>query len=529
MSLQRHQLFVSRKEAVRAIQDMALADGKRAVVDLKRSGGRYFVMKCASPTSCTFQVRVLKCSEVRQGFWISSLNTEHLGCTGVAKPTQYQVHEFKVVRAAIHSNARVPAGDVIRMVADLERVVVPKRMMYRAKDLCIDATSGSYSEGYNLLSSLLQRFDVLNGCTSLLKWEDGVFWGAMICNPLARTFRSCVQHVTGIDGAHMKHRQYNGVMLVLIGRDGNNHNIVLAVGLVPSETAEAYDWFLQGCHINGINLHGIPVFCDRGSAILASRFSELKLIHCTRHIVQNVKTVCSSAFNVDLQRLLWDAQRSPTCDSYLSALRILSLKLPRAADYVEAIDPGTWALYPHLHTTPLYGWRTTNFVEAANSEALPARSKDPYHFFVHQMDDMMTTACTHKKNARIWREQGRVVTPHAQCLLDSQEKLAPRYQVYESSETVLYIKNPSKSASAKRRVDIAARTCTCGYVLQMGVPCRHIIRALMTTNRMCELYDCFADFYKNVDRIWLPRLAASRAVVPERLDAAIAEKMVRSA
>ncbi|OQR97380.1 hypothetical protein ACHHYP_20579 [Achlya hypogyna] len=165
-------------------------------------------------------------------------------------------------------------------------------------------------------------------------------------------------HVVGIDGARMKSRDFPGTMLVLVGRNGDNRNVVLAVALVPSETAEAYDWFLSSCQKNDVQLDGTPILCDRGTAILASR------------------------------------------TAFFSTLARLGQSLPSAAAYDNKIDPTTWAIYPHIHTTPLYGWRTTNFVESTNSEALPARDMDPFHFLLHYMEDMMTTAYTHRTKAQ---------------------------------------------------------------------------------------------------------------------------------
>jgi hypothetical protein len=43
------------------------------------------------------------------------------------------------------------------------------------------------------------------------------------------------QNILGIDVTFMKHQVFTEVMLVLVGRDGDNHNIMLAVALCESE------------------------------------------------------------------------------------------------------------------------------------------------------------------------------------------------------------------------------------------------------------------------------------------------------
>lgn len=47
----------------------------------------------------------------------------------------------------------------------------------------------------------------------------------------------------GFDGAHAKHSKYNGVVLSLLGRDGNNKNITLATALVNVENEANILWF----------------------------------------------------------------------------------------------------------------------------------------------------------------------------------------------------------------------------------------------------------------------------------------------
>ncbi|OQR85844.1 hypothetical protein ACHHYP_20536 [Achlya hypogyna] len=265
-----------------------------------------------------------------------------------------------------------------------------------------------------------------------------------------------MQKVLGIDGTHMKHRLYNGVILALVGRDGNNQNIVLTVGVVPSETAEGYNWFLDRCRANGLQVDDILISCDRCTAIFASTLADLNSIHFIRHAIQNVKTECSSSFGIELQRLVWEAQSCQNEGALRSTMTILRNVLPRAANYLEAIEPATRVLFPHLHSTPLYGWRTTNIVESTNSASIPTREMDPFHFLVYRMAAMMAEAC-------LWQRKGHIITPYATTLLTAQHKQAPLCSVLESSSTRLYINDTSAPVTAKRRVDLAFRTYTCGY------------------------------------------------------------------
>ena len=50
--------------------------------------------------------------------------------------------------------------------------------------------------------------------------------------------------VFGFDGTHSRHGKYNGVILSLVGRDGNDQNITLATAFVHVENKDNIAWFL---------------------------------------------------------------------------------------------------------------------------------------------------------------------------------------------------------------------------------------------------------------------------------------------
>ena len=73
---------------------------------------------------------------------------------------------------------------------------------------------------------------------SLSKWEqdgDGKFTRAFRSHPFVARHQHHGQVVVGIDGAFMKHQVYKEQMVILVGRDGQNYNITLAVALCESE------------------------------------------------------------------------------------------------------------------------------------------------------------------------------------------------------------------------------------------------------------------------------------------------------
>lgn len=92
----------------------------------------------------------------------------------------------------------------------------------------------------------------------------------------------------GIDCALSKGTVYDGVQMLLMGSDDNMNKLTLVCALVPAEDGESYRWFFSVLLRVGMDFTGVPVFCDRNTALLfvADDFG-LELRYCTLHIIRN--------------------------------------------------------------------------------------------------------------------------------------------------------------------------------------------------------------------------------------------------
>ena len=78
------QKWGERKEGTNFIQDIALKQGKRAIVH--KRGGTMNQFICSSPTPCCWKVNLIKTRRKTESFWyVSSANLNHVNCTGVPK------------------------------------------------------------------------------------------------------------------------------------------------------------------------------------------------------------------------------------------------------------------------------------------------------------------------------------------------------------------------------------------------------------------------------------------------------------
>jgi hypothetical protein len=296
LCLRRKMQFTTRPIATQHIKDFALAQGKCAMTstDPSKTGGSSTLYVCSSATPCSFYVRVVKTQRRNCNFiYIGSFNAAHEGCSGVPKPTTRQVSRMQTAVAAVHSDSALQGPSLSAKIQALEGITVPMRTLYRAREVLLQDTSSDYLNGCQRVKSLLQLFNKANpgSCMDFQLSPDGRFRRAFLSHPDVEHITPASQRVLGVDGAFLKHKGADNVMLVMVGRDGNLENILLAVAICPSEDEENCLWFFEWCQRAGISVRELPVFSDRGSGLIAAASKMgITLHYCTRHIIGNMKS-----------------------------------------------------------------------------------------------------------------------------------------------------------------------------------------------------------------------------------------------
>lgn len=282
----RSMLWTTGKAAVNAIKDLALVEQKTAIVNCK--GGTFRRMRCSSATTCSWFVNVsLTRRKAQTNFWhVTTANLNHRNCTGTSTPSQRQLAASSVLRSAVIADINV-SGPTLNSQLQLAANISANRMkLYRAKqDVLCDVFSDNL-QFIEYLPSFMVAFAAQNPgtFTGIQRDTDGCFTRAiMVLVPV--WFRSGLR-IYGVDAAHMKHRKYNGVQIVLVARDGNLRNRIAAVALAPVEDHANYFWFFDAVLSRGFPLRDVPVFSDRHTGIISAA-TELRVfnIFCTRHII----------------------------------------------------------------------------------------------------------------------------------------------------------------------------------------------------------------------------------------------------
>ena len=107
----------------------------------------------------------------------------------------------------------------------------------------------------------------------------------------------------------------------------------------------------------------------------------------------------------------------------------------------------------------------------------------PFEFLERLCEKLVTDAFDRAANAERWRKRGSEVTPGAKVQYDKQAADLGVYLVIKSCNDVSFVINKQVRPRTMRRVTFSTRTCTCSYMDQNGIPCRHLIAALAEHNK----------------------------------------------
>ncbi|DAZ97162.1 TPA: hypothetical protein N0F65_004012 [Lagenidium giganteum] len=485
------------------------------MLDNKTSGGSNFTYRCKSPTPCSFYVTVVRSrSAKRKDFLISSMNLAHEGCTGSEKATLRQAADSAEARKAILENPNITAVKLQSILKDVDGVDIPVRMCHRVRENLLKELDERYAKSYGVLKALLTAFQQLNP-SSFADFEvndEGEFLRAFLLAPYAKTLQNLGPNVMGIDSVDYKCKGYKGKLLVLVTTDGNNETVMLALALSPATRDDNYAWFFRCCQQGGLTMHNVPLFCDPRTSLAHSLLyadptleGHVVLVYSVKHMIEDMAARFGSYFGPEQQAFIWRAQDADTKEQFDYNMQRLRLAFPQAAMYLDAVTPEKWAKYTFVRRFPLYGWKTTNFGDTDDATVTAMLDMAPLEVFRTWMEKMMKFLFIKKDEVGACRDRGLQVTPFAQNTFATEAAHMCHHDVLPSDPMngVAYVSDSRSLESIKRRVCIREHSCSCVFMDQHGIPCRHFQAALnffnasnRMKNTMWNVQDAFHRHYR---------------------------------
>lgn len=540
-----HDYFQSAEDAGLFLKDVALNDRKS--ISLESYTGSSKLWKCTGQ-DCPWFVKLglrrgqnkkkSKLSSIPPGAWfVSGMHLQHRDvCDAVPVLSVSQVRGLSGFQAAIVPGRETSRLRVVESVKAINHVDLSDQAatVYRAisAEILARTSLAEKQVGYDTLVAFLKKFAVLNSGSRVCCQMDNKcrFYQGFIAIGSVISRLNNLLPVYEIDGTHMKHPQYNGVCLTLIGKDGNKGNVLIAAGFVPKETKWNFAWFLSNCIAAGVSLADVALFTDRGlqleaQMLLSQLGLQIHLKFCALHIVFDV---CHrfKIIDPDIKRVQPFVFKLQACNSrrgYESVLREIRKEFPvpihaRSAkeeyidDYLRKIHPTSWSRFgnfshdeddiayikKHWSKTPSYGSpkplcgvRTTSGAEGENNALLwnSLRSSQVPAAFIRFCSRVMIAVNSSGRISSTWQTAKHDVTPYAKKVFDEELRKSTMLKLIRSPpQSYLaeeyYASQMETSSHIIRgsqfyRVNLESQQCSRCPVREMQVmPCRHLIAAI---------------------------------------------------
>ncbi|CEG46503.1 mutatorlike transposase [Plasmopara halstedii] len=324
-----------------------------------------------------------------------------------------------------------------------------------------------------------------------------MFKRAFLAHPFVALYQHSngLQPVFGLDTAPLVSVNYRGQMFVLLGKDGNNEVIPLCVAVAPQSDAANWRWFLMNCQQAQVDFSRSVFLADRTRCLLAA-IEGLGLLvrQCTQHLITNLKDMVKSLPTEQVEDLVRRAQAADSEAEFSSCLSMIGLTCPTAENYLRSMDPCTWTLFCISQQIKLYGWNSTQFSAEDHKSLL---SLAPYDLMQHYMEKFMTLSYKQSVLAKTWAKDGKLFTEYAEKLLAEQQEGAKFQVVQPSDDSVMFVTESRSFPPRRYRVDLNQRVCSCTYLFQMGVPCRHFLAGLNFCKRSKDVAEYVDICYKS--------------------------------
>lgn len=491
------------KEATKAISDFTLVvQRKRSKLCKKNNGGSNKKYVC-SDEKCLWFVQLVK-GWKSKNWKISAMNLKHSdNCAGSPKPTARQLAEMRFFRQAVvtHSKSNGKLLTDTFLLNSESGIQIPRGMAYRAQRLVVATSTDDLTESYKFIPSLLDSFAKKNpGSTiSYEKDEQGHFVRAFLMPNAASLALLCMQQVYGIKLINYDNVSYNGSLALLIGRDGNLKSQVLAFALMPNGEMEHMKWFLSMCKAGGVRFDGCPVFCSHNQngllRALAHEARNAKIMFCVRSLIEEMNRDKNIPSLGALEDLIWDMQSQETEEGFLKVLNQLeSLNAP-AAVFIRAVHPKNWAYYLN-RSIRLYKWSSTNAEEAILGSDVQFSDEAPFDLIYTFLAFLMDFIFKKSQLATKMIAENPLLAPGADAMYRQELQESEAYTVRLCDEQVAFTWRTGARPKVTHRVDLSLRTCTCGQMYQLGIPCCHFIAVSLHFASESALMDGFDPIYK---------------------------------
>ncbi|XP_056697930.1 uncharacterized protein [Spinacia oleracea] len=203
-------------------------------LSVERADNRRYTEVCAVE-SCDWRIHASRLFD-NVSWAIKVISGSHRTCGRLEEnPVVTSEWLCKHMLGEIEANPEIPVETLRRYAQERFQLRVKKRLLYKVRSMAKEKLHGGWAEAYELLPRYVEMNKQTNpGSYALITWGAGVGIGFL---------RGC-RPIIGIDGAHLS-GFYKGILLTVVGIDGNNEIFVLAYGIVNTESYDSWTYFMR--------------------------------------------------------------------------------------------------------------------------------------------------------------------------------------------------------------------------------------------------------------------------------------------
>ncbi|KAK8918360.1 hypothetical protein KSP39_PZI021980 [Platanthera zijinensis] len=282
--------------------------------------------------------------------------------------------------------------------------------------------------------------------------------------------------IIGLDGTHLK-TSTGGVMLYVVGVDGNNNMYPIAYAVVLKENTKSLKWFVS-LLIDDLcieNSFTWSIISDKQKGLLKA--IEMLLPNaehrfCLWHMYNNFKH----------KRNVMKAASATRLVDFNNEMEKLMASDKAAYQWVNERDPKHWAK-SHFNTWPKCDMLLNNFCEAFNSVILKARDK-PIITMLETIRVLLMKMLHTQRDKVILKFNGEIF--HSiQRILENNKKNAHNYILVWNGHHKFEVEG---WIGVKWTVDLGARSCSCRRWDLTGILCVHAISCIFYRRENVEDY-----------------------------------------
>ncbi|KAK9080063.1 hypothetical protein SSX86_001738 [Deinandra increscens subsp. villosa] len=282
------------------------------------------------------------------------------------------------------------------------------------------------------------------------------------------------REIIGLDGCFMK-GPYPGQILTAVGVDANNGIYPVAYGIVESECAASWSWFLGylGDDLGLSTRSNFTFISDRQKGIipaLARMFPNAEHRYCVRHIHENMKLRWRGPVFRDL---IWKCARAATPQEFDVAMKEVYKENKDAHAWLKEIPPRHWSR-SHFSGRSKSDLLINNLCEVFNRQLVGGRDKPIITCLEYIREYLMKRLVIVKK---IIAKADGPLTPTIAKRFEFTKKAASNYRVFWNGETKYQVQSIGANED-QCIVQLDKKTCSCRKWELTGIPCRHAVACI---------------------------------------------------